>query len=103
MRFRVILTRVEVRDTFILSIPGCILEQLCDLTSDSGNYHVRSSYSDRSGLVRGARALLSSVTRVLLIADTVIVKQLLTTKDRVSIVTNSLNHAHDWKQANYFH
>uniref|UniRef100_T1JSM0 Alpha-catulin n=1 Tax=Tetranychus urticae TaxID=32264 RepID=T1JSM0_TETUR len=67
----------------------CILEQLCDLTTDSGNYNVRF-YSDRSALARSARALLSSVTRVLLIADTVVVKQLLTAKDRVSISLNRL-------------
>ncbi|CAG2165602.1 unnamed protein product [Oppiella nova] len=41
-------------------------------------------------MVRAARALLSSVTRVLLIADTVVVKQLISSKDRVSISLNRL-------------
>lgn len=36
-------------------------------------------------MVRAARTLLSSVTRVLLLADTVVVKQLLEVKERVSI------------------
>jgi hypothetical protein len=35
-------------------------------------------------MVRAARTLLSSVTRVLLLADIVVVKQLLLAKDRVS-------------------
>jgi hypothetical protein len=37
--------------------------------------------------VRAARALLGSVTRVLLLADIVVVKQLLLAKDRVSCIT----------------
>ncbi|XP_053213884.1 alpha-catulin-like isoform X2 [Panonychus citri] len=60
---------------------GCIFEQLCDLTADSGAYNSRC-YSDQRGLFRGARSLLSSVTRVLLIADAVVVNQLLSPKDR---------------------
>ena len=42
------------------------------------------SYTDRTAMSRAARALLSSVTRVLLVADTVVIKQILTSKDRVS-------------------
>ena len=38
----------------------------------------------RGSLVRAARCLLGSVTRVLLLADTVVVKQLLLAKDKVS-------------------
>jgi hypothetical protein len=41
---------------------------------------------DRGPMVRAARALLGSVTRVLLLADIVVVKQLLLAKDRVSWV-----------------
>lgn len=43
------------------------------------------SYADRTAMSRAARALLSSVTRVLLVADTVVVKQIVTSKDRVSV------------------
>lgn len=39
---------------------------------------------DRGPMVRAARSLLGSVTRVLLLADIVVVKQLLLAKDRVS-------------------
>lgn len=45
---------------------------------------------DRGPMVRAARALLSSVTRVLLLADIVVVKQLLLAKDRVSSVAKCL-------------
>lgn len=39
---------------------------------------------DRTSMVRAARSLLNSVTRVLLLADIVVVKQLLLAKDKVS-------------------
>ncbi len=61
---------------------GTLIEQLCD-TSHEETSQLRS-YADKSGMVRAARALLSSVTRVLLIADTVVVKQLISAKDRVN-------------------
>lgn len=51
----------------------------------SGAMSIRS-YADRTAMSRAARALLSSVTRVLLVADTVVVKQILTSKDRVSFL-----------------
>ncbi|KAK7075070.1 Alpha-catulin, partial [Halocaridina rubra] len=38
----------------------------------------------RASMIRAARCLLSSVTRVLLLADTVVVKQLLLAKDKVT-------------------
>lgn len=51
----------------------------------SASHSIRS-YADRTAMSRAARALLSSVTRVLLVADTVVVKQILTSKDRVSVI-----------------
>lgn len=39
--------------------------------------------TERGAVVRAARALLASVTRVLLLADIVVVKQLLLAKDKV--------------------
>lgn len=41
---------------------------------------------DRTSMVRAARSLLNSVTRVLLLADIVVVKQLLLAKDKVSAI-----------------
>lgn len=46
---------------------------------------------DRTAMVRAARSLLNSVTRVLLLADIVVVKQLLLSKDKVS--SPNLNNA----------
>ncbi|XP_054166847.1 alpha-catulin-like [Oppia nitens] len=72
---------------------GTLIEQLCESATheiDPSAAGQMRSYSDKSCMVRAARALLSSVTRVLLIADTVVVKQLISTKDRVSISLNRL-------------
>ncbi|XP_055928368.1 alpha-catulin-like isoform X2 [Argiope bruennichi] len=70
---------------------GRIIEQLCDVQPDECGQ--LRSYADKNNMVRAARTLLSSVTRVLLLADTVVVKQLISTKDRVSISLNRLEHA----------
>ncbi|CAL4059270.1 unnamed protein product, partial [Meganyctiphanes norvegica] len=52
------------------------------MTTGVGGGGGRSEY--RGAMVRAARCLLSSVTRVLLLADTVVVKQLLLAKDKVT-------------------
>ncbi|GFS44754.1 alpha-catulin [Trichonephila inaurata madagascariensis] len=62
---------------------GSIIEQLCDVQPDECGQ--LRSYADKNNMVRAARTLLSSVTRVLLLADTVVVKQLLATKDRALV------------------
>ncbi|GIX71943.1 alpha-catulin [Caerostris darwini] len=67
---------------------GSIIEQLCDVKPDECGQ--LRSYADKNNMVRAARTLLSSVTRVLLLADTVVVKQLIAIKDRVSISLNRL-------------
>lgn len=59
-------------------VAGTAIEKLCDSASED-------SLSDRNEVVRAARCLLSSVTRVLLLADIVVVKQLLLAKDKVII------------------
>ncbi|XKL59885.1 hypothetical protein PGB90_000901 [Kerria lacca] len=56
---------------------GAVIENLCDTAFEN-------SRNDRSAVVRAARCLLSSVTRVLLLADSVVVKQLLHAKEKVS-------------------
>jgi hypothetical protein len=61
---------------------GSSIERLCDVAaSDPMGY---AQLDDRGPMVRAARSLLGSVTRVLLLADIVVVKQLLLAKDRVS-------------------
>ena len=83
---------------------GALIEQLCSLTAPSLRVHDSSlpeeetgaydddtsniensirTHADRTAMARAARALLSSVTRVLLVADTVVVKQIVASKDRV--------------------
>ncbi|RWS04461.1 alpha-catulin-like protein, partial [Dinothrombium tinctorium] len=60
---------------------GAMIEQMCDIGSDFESGQLQT-YADRSGMVRAARALVPTVTRILLLADTVVVKQLLTAKER---------------------
>ncbi|XP_046384624.1 alpha-catulin [Ischnura elegans] len=55
---------------------GGAIERLCEGASEAAR--------ERGTVVRAARCLLSSVTRVLLLADVVVVKQLLLAKDRVA-------------------
>lgn len=64
---------------------GASIERLCDISAnDLHGYPPRPDpIDDRGHMVRAARTLLSAVTRVLLLADIVVVKQLLLTKDRV--------------------
>lgn len=71
------------KENFGYLLSGRIIEQLCDVQPDECGQ--LRSYADKNNMVRAARTLLSSVTRVLLLADTVVVKQLLVAKDRVSV------------------
>lgn len=57
-------------------LTGLAIEKLCESAMDD-------SLADRGSVVRAARCLLTSVTRVLLLADIVVVKQLLLAKDKV--------------------
>ncbi|KAJ6601510.1 Alpha-catulin, partial [Pseudolycoriella hygida] len=64
-------------------VTGSSIERLCEITiTDPLGYD--GLLADRSAMVRAARDLLSSVTRVLLLADIVVVKQLLLAKDKVA-------------------
>ncbi|GFG30469.1 hypothetical protein Cfor_09311 [Coptotermes formosanus] len=56
---------------------GTAIEKLCEAA-------LEDSLTDRGAVVRAARCLLGSVTRVLLLADVVVVKQLLLAKDKVA-------------------
>lgn len=57
-------------------LAGTAIEKLCEAA-------LEDSLTDRGAVVRAARCLLGSVTRVLLLADIVVVKQLLLAKDKV--------------------
>ncbi|XP_015595868.1 alpha-catulin isoform X1 [Cephus cinctus] len=58
-------------------VAGSAIEKLCECA-------IEDSLADRGSVVRAARCLLGSVTRVLLLADIVVVKQLLLAKDKVA-------------------
>lgn len=40
-------------------------------------------FSDRTGMVKAARLLLSSVTKVLVLADRIVIKQIVTSRNKV--------------------
>ncbi|XP_045031707.1 alpha-catulin isoform X4 [Daphnia magna] len=79
---------------------GIAIEKLCELQYDeaqscctdgetspsggSGSIVGNSAIADKGSMVRAARCLLAAVTQVLLLADTIVVKQLLQAKDKVS-------------------
>ncbi|XP_076263854.1 alpha-catenin related isoform X2 [Rhynchophorus ferrugineus] len=56
---------------------GGAIEHICDETNEEVTF-------DRTLLIRAAKCLLAAITRVLLLADIVVVKQLLLAKDKVS-------------------
>ncbi|CAK9821329.1 Ctnnal1 [Anthophora retusa] len=56
---------------------GSAIEKLCECATEN-------SLADRGSVVRAARCLLGSVTKVLLLADIVVVKQLLLAKKKVA-------------------
>lgn len=68
--------------SFLFFFSGGAIERICEEAEEQ-------ILSDRTVLVRAARCLLGSVTRVLLLADIVVVKQLLLAKDKVN--KNKLN------------
>ena len=47
------------------------------------------TFTEKTAMVRAARKLLSAITKVLLIADKVIVKQLIASKDKVGDISYS--------------
>lgn len=57
---------------------GVSIERLCETATED-------AVADRGAVTRASRALLASVTRVLLLADIVVVKQLLLAKDKVNL------------------
>ena len=83
---------------------GAAIEKVCELQYDetqtcctdgetspsagsgeggSGSILGSSGMTDKGSMVRAARCLLAAVTQVLLLADTIVVKQLLQAKDKV--------------------
>ncbi|GLD65839.1 alpha-catulin isoform X1, partial [Lates japonicus] len=47
-------------------------------------------FSDRTGMVKAARLLLSSVTKVLVLADRIVIKQIITSRNKVLVTLDHL-------------
>ncbi|XP_076293574.1 alpha-catenin related isoform X2 [Lasioglossum baleicum] len=72
-------------------VAGSAIEKLCECMMDD-------SLADRSAVIRAARCLLGSVTRVLLVADVVVVNQLLSAKDKVATILDRLEYVSNFTE-----
>ena len=64
--------------------PGASIQKLTDVSiPTNASLSPQSLQAEKTAMVRAARQLLSAVTKVLILADKVVVKQLITSKDRV--------------------
>ena len=63
--------------------PGASIQKLTDVKIEDVSSQSRS-LAEKTAMVRAARQLLSAVTKVLIMADKVVVKQLVAAKDQVS-------------------
>ena len=87
---------------FFFILTGAAIEKLCELqyedsqncltdgemspsvgSGGGGTGSIVGGIADKGSMVRAARCLLAAVTQVLLLADTIVVKQLLQAKDKV--------------------
>lgn len=76
---------VEPNCTLLSTPAGDAIAQLTDVGSalpsqSDGRVTV---FSDRTGMVKAARLLLSSVTKVLVLADRIVIKQIITSRNKV--------------------
>lgn len=67
---------------------GSRIQKLTDVKIDDPGT-VRS-LAEKTTMVRAARQLLSAITKVLILADRIVVKQLLTAKEKVHGLCNTL-------------
>ncbi|XP_029022970.1 alpha-catulin isoform X2 [Betta splendens] len=71
---------------------GDAIAQLTDVGSSlscQSDGHV-TVFSDRTGMVKAARLLLSSVTKVLVLADRIVIKQIITSRNKVLVTLDHL-------------
>lgn len=79
---------------FFYSLAGDAIAQLTDVgsaapSSPDGRVTV---FSDRTGMVKAARLLLSSVTKVLVLADRIVIKQIITSRNKVRLSASVRTH-----------
>uniref|UniRef100_A0A8C6ZLU8 Uncharacterized protein n=1 Tax=Nothoprocta perdicaria TaxID=30464 RepID=A0A8C6ZLU8_NOTPE len=65
-------------------------ETIAQLTDVASLYHPESDshitiFTDKTGIVKAARLLLSSVTKVLVLADRIVIKQIITSRNKVFV------------------
>jgi hypothetical protein len=63
-------------------IPNSVLNEI-GIVSSSNDYGIFSSSTDKFSMMQAANNLLNSVTKVLLLADIVIINQILKSKNKV--------------------
>lgn len=71
-------------------LPFLLGETIAALTDISSLNHPESDgqitiFTDKTGVIKAARLLLSSVTKVLLLADRVVIKQIITSRNKVLV------------------
>ena len=64
--------------------PGTNIQKLTDTPPDDPSTSAPRSVAEKTAMVRAARQLLSAITKVLILADKVVVKQVIAAKDKVS-------------------
>ncbi|XP_017310367.1 alpha-catulin isoform X1 [Ictalurus punctatus] len=71
---------------------GTAIAQLTDVCSvEASEADGRSTvFSDRMGMVKAARMLLSSVTKVLVLADRIVIKQIISSRNKVLVTLDQL-------------
>ena len=81
--------------------PGDAIAQLTDVAAPQGpSLDGRSAvFSERAGMVKAARMLLSSVTKVLVLADRIVIKQIITSRNKVRTHTHAHTHTHTHTEA----
>lgn len=69
-------------------VAGVAIAQLTDVGAvEQSEGDGRSTvFSDRTGMVKAARMLLSSVTKVLVLADRIVIKQIISSRNKVSTI-----------------
>lgn len=70
---------------YVLVSSGGSIQQQTSVSNMGGEASAATrNPADKTAMVRAARQLLSAITKVLLIADRIVIKQLIASKDKVS-------------------
>lgn len=64
---------------------GATIQELTESSSDDPQQTKQTSVSEKTAMVRSARQLLSAITRVLIIADKVVIRHVIAAKDKVKV------------------